>query len=451
MEKTVNIEDLIQDNMNLNKGTEAGQKLMEKSFKELGAGRSILVDKDGRIIAGNKSQRAAMAAGIQKVRVIETTGDELIAVKRTDLSLDSREGRELAYVDNLTTQVNLAWDEIEIEHVQTEVEGFDMNNWGVPEGLQLENPVEDKEVEEDDFDEEKEEIPTICQTGDVWALGEHRLMCGDSTKAKDVEMLMNGEQADLWLTDPPYNVDYSAKVEMLNEYMKKIGEYKLGGVDRPIENDVMPSAKFFSFLVDAFTPAYSVMKKGCPFYVWFSSREHVNFETALNKVGLSVRQEIIWNKREAVLSRQDYQWKHEPCLYGWKEGAGHYFIDLRNQRTVIDDEAEIDLNKMKKDELKNLCKELMERPREETVIIEANLQRNHLHPTMKPVKLFGRLVRNSSRPGERVLDTFGGSGTTLIACEQLGRKARLMELDPHYCDVIIARWEKLTGKKATKL
>ena len=145
MEQTINIEELIQDDHNFNKGTEAGQKLMEKSFKELGAGRSILVDRDGRIISGNKSQKAAMAAGIQKVRVIETTGDELIAVKRTDLSLDSKEGREMAYADNLTTQVNLAWDEIELEHVNTEVEGFDPSSWGLPEGIDLGATADDKE------------------------------------------------------------------------------------------------------------------------------------------------------------------------------------------------------------------------------------------------------------------------------------------------------------------
>lgn len=206
MEQTINIEELVQDDHNLNKGTKEGQRLMERSFRELGAGRSILVDRDGRIIAGNKSQLAAMAAGIRKVRVIETQGDELIAVKRTDLSLDSKEGRELAYADNLTTQVNLAWDEIKLDHLQTEVEGFDPSSWGLPEGIDLGATDDDKEVEEDNFDEEKEEIPTICQFGDLWQLGDHRLKCGDSTNPADVLDLMQGEQADLWLTDPPYNV-----------------------------------------------------------------------------------------------------------------------------------------------------------------------------------------------------------------------------------------------------
>ena len=445
--ETVNIEELVQDQHNFNKGTEEGARLMEKSFTELGAGRSILIDKDGHIIAGNKSQKAAMAAGIKKVRVIESDGTELIAVKRTDISIDSKEGRELALADNLTTQVNLAWDEAELESVAQEV-GLDVAEWG----LDLKQPVEDVEITEDDFDEDTDKVETVCKEGDLWQLGDHRLLCGDSTKVEDVKRLMQGETADLWLTDPPYNVDYSAKVEHLNEYMKKIGEYKLGGIDTAIKHDKMEDDDFHDFLNKAFTAANEVLKAGGAFYVW-SAQGHamVDIQQELDAVGLLFRQQIIWNKKEAVLGRMDYQGKHEPCFYGWKEGAGHYFIDLRNQRTVVEDEEEIDLNKLKKDELKDLCKRLLERPHEETVITEGNLQRNHLHPTMKPVRLFGRLVRNSSRKGEIVLDTFGGSGTTIVACEQLGRKARLMELDPHYCDVIIARWEKLTGQTATKL
>lgn len=432
-EQTINIEELIQDDHNFNKGTEAGQKLMEKSFKELGAGRSILVDKDGRIISGNKSQKAAIAAGIQKVRVIETTGDELIAVNRTDLSLDSKEGREMAYADNLTTQVNLAWDEIELEHVNTEVEGFDFNNWGVPEGLELEKPVEDKEVEEDNFDEEKEEIPTICQFGDLWQLGDHRLKCGDSTNQTDVRDLMQKEEADLWLTDPPYNVAIENSKGM------------------KIANDNMASAEFLKFLTAAFKSAEGVMRKGCPFYVWFASREHINFETALNNVGLQVRQELIWNKNSLIIGRQDYQWKHEPCLYGWKEGATHYFIDSRRETTVISDAQELNFDKMKAAEMRELLKQIFAEKVSSTIINENKPTKDADHPTMKPVRLFGYQICNSSKKGDIILDSFGGSGTTIVACEQLGRKARLMEFDPHYCDVIIARWEKLTGKKAIKL
>ena len=449
-EQVVDIDSLRQDTHNFNRGTEEGQQLMERSFKELGAGRSILLDREGNIIAGNKSQEAARKAGIKRVRIVETTGDELVAVKRTDIDIDSAEGRRMALLDNLTTQVNLAWDPSEIEAVSSEIEGFDPSDYGF-DLFDNTNSEEEPLPEEDDFGEGEKTEP-VCQRGDIWELGEHRLMCGDSTEAADVAKLMDGETADLWLTDPPYNVDLSDKVEHLNEYMKEIGEYKLGGIDKPIENDKMSDEDFVKFLICTFAIARDHLKAGGSFYVWTAQgHNQLQFAHALDSVGLPFKQQIIWNKREAVLGRQDYQWKHEPCFYGWKEGAGHYFVNLRNQRTVIEDYEEIDINKLKKDELKELLKTLLERPHEESVITEGNLQRNHLHPTMKPVRLFGRLIRNSSKQGEIILDTFGGSGTTIIASEQLGRKARLMELDPHYCDVIIARWEKLTGQKAVKL
>ena len=448
--EVVSIDDLIQDDHNFNKGNEQGAQLLERSFRECGAGRSVLIDKDNRLVGGNKAQKGFKAAGKKKVIIVDSDADTLVAVRRKDVSLDSAEGRKMAYLDNLTTQVNLTWDQTELEAVQADVEGFDIADFGV-DLFDSQTGDEEPLPEEDDFgDGEKTEA--VCQRGDVWELGEHRLMCGDSTEAADVERLMNGETADLWLTDPPYNVDLSDKVEHLNEYMKEIGEYKLGGIDKPIENDKMSDEDFVKFLICTFAIARDHLKAGGSFYVWTAQgHNQLQFAHALDSVGLPFKQQIIWNKREAVLGRQDYQWKHEPCFYGWKDGAGHYFVNLRNQRTVIEDYEEIDLNKMKKDELKELLKTLLERPHEESVITEGNLQRNHLHPTMKPVRLFGRLIRNSSKQGEIILDTFGGSGTTIVACEQLGRKARLMELDPHYCDVIIARWEKLTGQKAIKL
>lgn len=229
-------------------------------------------------------------------------------------------------------------------------------------------------------------------------------------------------------------------------------DYQGGTEDKlKIANDNMESAAFGKFLTDAFTTAMQFLKNGAAFYIWFASREHINFENALRNANLKVRQELIWNKTSLVLSRQDYQWKHEPCLYGWKDGAGHYFVNDRTQTTVIEDK--VDINKMSKDELKNLLKEIYaSRQTVPTTVIDCEKPTaNKEHPTMKPVKLFGQLMRNSSKRGDKVLDTFGGSGTTLICAEQLGRKAYLMELDPHYCDVIIARWEKLTGKKAVKI
>lgn len=213
----------------------------------------------------------------------------------------------------------------------------------------------------------------------------------------------------------------------------------------------MSSSAFYAFLLSAFQNAYNVMKPGAAFYIWFASREHINFERALNDANLVVRQEIIWNKSSLVLGRQDYQWKHEPCLYGWKEGASHYFIDNRTLTTVHEDGKTMDVNKMTKDELKSALKDILNSGIPSSVIDEDKPLRNGEHPTMKPLKLIGRLIRNSSRRGEIVLDTFGGSGSTMMAAEQLGRKCYTIEYDPHYCDVIIARWEKLTGKQAEKI
>lgn len=443
-EKIIDIEQLAQDQHNFNKGTEQGQELMERSFKEMGAGRSILIDKNGNIIAGNKSQKAAIAAGIKKVRIIETTGDELVAVKRTDVDIDSAEGRRMAYLDNLTTQVNLTWDQTELQAVQADVEGFDIADFGFDIGLPTGDPDEADKVTEDDFDPDEHYEPKT-KTGDIFQLGDHRLMCGDSTKAEDVARLMNGEQADLWLTDPPYNVDYGKKNAMLN---------KIDGgnrVETDIEHDKMSDEDFHKFLYNAFSAANNVLRAGAAYYIWYASKEHRNFVDALKEAGLTLRQELIWKKNMFVLGRMDYQPIHEPCLYGWKDGAAHYFIGVRTRTTVYSDEEEIDIDKMKKAEMQKLLHDILDNKTPTTVIDCPKPQKSADHPTMKPVRLFGYQIANSSLPGNIILDTFGGSGTTIVACEQLGRKARLMELDPHYCDVIIARWEKLTGQKAVKL
>ncbi len=428
-ENIIDIEQLKQDAHNFNKGTEKGQELMERSFKELGAGRSVLIDKNGNIIAGNKSQKAAIAAGIKKVRIIETDGSELVAVKRTDIDIDSKEGRELALADNLTQQVNLSWDEAEMQQTAGDF-GIELDDWGVElEGVDAQ---EEGEAQEDDFNPDEVQ-ETKVKPGDVWQMGEHRLMCGDSTKREDVEKLMNGEKADLWLTDPPYNVAVENSKGMT------------------IQNDNMASDDFRKFLRSAFDAANNVLVNGCPFYIWFASNEHINFEGALNDNKLTVRQELIWNKNHFILGRAHYQWKHEPCLYGWKGDSCKYFIDVRNRASVIQDSEEINIDKMKASEMRDLLHQIFEEKTPTTVINCMKPNKDEDHPTMKPVRLFGYQMQNSSRPGDIVLDTFGGSGTTIVAAEQLKRKARLMELDPHYCDVIIARWEKLTGCQATKI
>lgn len=241
---------------------------------------------------------------------------------------------------------------------------------------------------------------------------------------------MNGAKADLLQTDPPYNVAYE-------------------GTAGTIQNDNMSNKKFKEFLTAAFKNAHKSLKAGGAFYVWLASREHVNFETSLNDAGLEVRQQLIWNKSSLVLGRQDYQWKHEPCLYGWKDGASHYFTDSRMETTVIDDNP--NLKKMSKEELIDYIKDLRKNQPAATVIDEDKPTKNGDHPTMKPIKLIGYQIQNSTRPEESVLDLFGGSGSALIACEQLNRKCYMMEYDPKFVDVIIARWESLTGKEAVKI
>lgn len=207
---------------------------------------------------------------------------------------------------------------------------------------------------------------------------------------------------DLLITDPPYNVAYVGKTKDA----------------LTIQNDSMEDDAFRSFLTDAFISADSIMKQGASFYIWHADLEGFNFRYAVKAVGWMLKQNLVWVKNSLVMGRQDYQWKHEPCLYGWKDGASHNWYAGRAETTTLE----------------------FDRP-----------NRNDLHPTMKPIPLFAYQIQNSTKEGDCVLDSFGGSGTTLIACEQLKRKAFLMELDPHYCDVIIARWEKLTGKKAEKI
>lgn len=292
-----------------------------------------------------------------------------------------------------------AWD---FDQLANEWGDLPLVDWGVPawETEQADAPLS-KDAVDDDFDE-SEVKESICKPGDLWILGEHRLLCGDSTKPDDISRLMDGELADLWLTDPPYNVAYEGKTK-----------------DRlTIENDSKGDSEFRDFLIACYAAANANMKGGAAFYIWHADIEGYNFRSACHEVGWKVRECLIWQKNTMVMGRQDYQWKHEPCLYGWKEGASHNWYSDRKQTTLL----------------------AFDRP-----------TRNAEHPTMKPIPLFAYQMCNSTKPGDLVLDSFGGSGTTLIAAEQMRRRARLMELDPHYCDVIIARWEKFTGLKAERI
>ena len=285
---------------------------------------------------------------------------------------------------------------------------------------------EDEETKGDDNAPDIEDDP-ISKPGEIYHLGKHRLMCGDSTDSEQVAKLMDGEKADLWLTDPPYNNDYHGKT-----------------TGATIQNDKQEDAQFKAFLISAFKTALQNLKDGGVFYVWHAGLEGINFKTSMKECGCEIRQILIWNKSSLVMGRQDYQWKHEPCLYGWKDGAGHYWDGGRSQTTVFDEATEYNPKKMTKEELTILCQQLLEERKtvKTTVIDVEKPARSIEHPTMKPVKLFQLQIENSTRKGEIVLDTFAGSGTTIIASEKAGRKARVMELDPKYCDVIRRRWTK---------
>lgn len=313
--------------------------------------------------------------------------------------------------------------------------GYDYDKWGLhfdTREIEL-----DPEAKDDNFNVDRavDAIKTPkTKKGDLYRLGRHVLMCGDSTSAEDVERLMDGTLGDCSVTDPPYNVAYEG-----------------GTKDKlKIENDNMSSGAFREFLTKAFKCMYNALKAGAANYVFFAHKETENFMAAYRDAGFLYKQELIWVKNSLVLGRSDYQWQHEPCLYGWKAGASHYFTEDRTQCTVVDEWPDFD--KMDKASLRDFCKRVFDRDALAMDIIrEDKPTRNAEHPTMKPIPLMGRFIRNSSRRGATVIDLFGGSGSTLMACEQLDRTCRTMEYDPKYCDVIVQRWEKFTGRKATKI
>lgn len=346
------------------------------------------------------------------------------------------EGTSVLKKKEIVAKDNVSMGEWDYDALANEWGDLDLEGWGVPIPPEWQDSIKEAEekAKDDDFDEEKEEIPARCAKCDLWQLGEHTLMCGDSTSEDDVRKLMGGGgiKADLMLTDPPYNVNVSNSQGMT------------------IQNDNMTKENFRKFLSGAMNNAANALKPGGAFYIWYSHSEELNFREAVAKTeSLEVKQTLIWNKNGFTFGRQDYKWKHEPCLYGWKQGAAHWFRDEFNHPTVIEDNVDVD--KLKKDELKEMLKEMLASPVPTDVIDADKPLRNDLHPTMKPLELCGQLIHNSSRPGQIVLDLFGGSGSTMMACEQLGRKNYTMEFDPHYCDVILARWEKLTGKHAVKI
>jgi DNA modification methylase len=360
------------------------------SIKEFGFTNPVLIDGENGIIAGHGRLMAAKKLGMEEVPTIELS----------HLSEAQRKAYILA--DNKLA-LNSGWDNdlLAIEFADLNELGFDLELTGFT--LDEIDALTPEEIPPGLTDEDSvPEIPEepVTKLGDVWLCGNHRVMCGDSTSIDHLDKLTAGVLVDMWLTDPPYNVAYEGKTK---EAMT-------------IQNDAMGNDDFRQFLRDAYVAADSVMKAGAVFYIWHADSEGYNFRGAASDAGWKIRQCLIWKKSSMVMGRQDYHWQHEPCLYGWKEGAGHLWATDRKQTTILE----------------------FNRP-----------NRNGEHPTMKPVELFEYQMLNNTKGSDIVLDSFGGSGTTVISCEKNGRHARLMELDPKYCDVIVKRWQDFTGKQAT--
>ena len=396
------------------------------SIKQFGFKQPLVIDKDKVIIIGHGRFEAAKMLGLKTVPCV--IADDL----------NEEQIKKLRIVDNKTNESE--WD---IDNLLAEIRELEFNEFNFSFD-ELEDK-ETKEIEEDNFDIDSN-IPEEPKSklGDVFELGRHRLMCGDSTIREDVEKLMNGQIADLVVTDPPYNVDYGSKAEAINSYGYHFS-------DRHIKNDYMPQEEFINFLDKAFSNMSDSLKAGGVFYIWHASVSVFEFETALRLNNLKSRQQLIWVKNAMVLGRQDYQWIHEPCLYGWKEGAGHYFVNDRTKTTVIEDEALKNINKLKKEQLVAMLKELTNPDKPVSIIREDRPSRSPDHPMQKPLKLLAHSIRNSSKPGELVLDLFGGSSSTLMTCEQLDRTCYTMEFDPKFIDVTIKRFIKLTGQKVYRL
>ena len=384
------IESLIPYINNSRKHSDEQVAQIAASIKEFGWTNPILVDGNNGLIAGHGRLLAARKLGMDKVPTIELA------------HLSENQKKALIIADNKLA-LNSDWDNellmIELQELNNvdydlSVLGFDQDELNA-----LLNPIEATTGLTDEDAVPDTPIEAKTKLGDVYILGNHRLMCGDSTSIDAVEKLMNGQLADQLVTDPPYNISYEGGSKKREQ----------------IKNDEMADEEFRQFLKDVYIAANAVMKAGAVFYIWHADTEGYNFRGAARDMGWKVRQTLIWNKDNSAFGRSDYHWKHEPCLYGWKEGAAHLWATDRKQTTVIE------------------CK----RP-----------SKSDLHPTMKPVELMEYQILNNTKGSDIVLDLFGGSGSTMIAAEKIGRCARLMELDPKYCDVIVKRWEDFTGKKA---
>lgn len=392
------INDLKADHKNARKRTNQSAELIQESIKRYGAARSIVIDEDNRILAGNGTIEGAKAAGIKNVRIIETAGDEIIAVRRTDLTEHEKVG--LALADNRTSDLS-DWDAEMLHQLSQEQ---DISPWFEEEDLaeiigEIEKLPSEEHTDPDDVPEVDEEA-VITKPGDLWILGDHRLLCGDSTNIQHVERLMDGKKADMVFTDPPYGVNYEGgHFHSGDVNIKRKREKLANDADDQIYADVIP-------LIASFCDG--------PCYTWFAGTKPLKLYQAVEAVG-QVHALIIWHKTNAKYAAMNAQYKqrHEPCLYWKPKGSTLRWCGASTEATIWE---------MKRD------------------------ASNNFHPTQKPVELAERAIGNHKV--QTVLDLFGGSGSTLIACERTKRHCRMMELDPAYCDVIVKRWSDFTGREA---
>lgn len=383
----LNINEVIPYSNNPRKNDNAVDAVAE-SIKQCGYCSPIVIDEDNVILAGHTRLKALKKLKWKEVECVRKTG------------LTEEQKKKYRILDNKTNEL-AEWD---FDLLEEEIDGLDFD--GFDFGFEMSEFEEPQTIIEDEPPEVDEENEPITQLGDIWQLGRHRLMCGDSTDVLNYKHLTQGAKVDLVFTDPPYNVDYS------NIDRPKPSKHDLG----KIKNDIMGEEDFYNFLVSIYKRLDEATKEDSSFYIWYADKSTIPFYKALQETNIKFNQMLIW-KKPLLLGRNRYQYAYEPCIFGVK--GSPYFTDDRTKTTVWDFGGY--------DKSKNV------------------------HPTQKPLFLPSEAIQNSSRENEIVLDVFGGSGSTLIACEQLNRKAYLMELEPKWCDVIVKRWEEFTGKKAVKI
>lgn len=410
---------------------DAEYEKLKRSILEFGYVEPVIWNKRTGVVVG----------GHQRLKVMKDLGYTEVDCVIVDLD----EAKEKA-LNIALNKISGEWDNDLLASLLKDLDGsgydITLTGFDLAEAQELFGSGSMENVHEDDFDAESaldEVTAPKTKMGDLWLLGQHRLLCGDSTQNEDVSKVLDGKKADIMVTDPPYNVDYGSAVRGKNPSKTREGS--------AIANDNLSDDDFYQFLLAFYKAAEKGLKKGAPIYVFHSTKETVNFTKAMENAGLKCAQTLVWYKNHFTLGRQDYQWIHEPILYGWKEGAGHYFINDRSLPTV-NEELRLNLRKMSKVELVELVEKILDLP--STVIKDNKPSKSPDHPTMKPITLCAKLIYNSSHEGDTVFEPFGGSGSTLIAAEQLNRKCCVIELEPKYCDVIVRRYKELCPEAEIK-